>query len=304
MDVSIIIVNYNTKQLLYDCLRSLYANTRDVTFEIIVSDNNSTDGSIEMLKKDFPDVFVIENYINLGFGKANNVAAKIAKGKYLFFLNSDTILLNNAVKFFFDFAEKRGSGIYGCLLMDAENNIVHSYEMFTSPLKGLFRTVIQCYQGLYSITTIFRKKRTLINSEKLLIESPIQFIIGADLFILSADFSELKGFDENFFMYFEDEDLCRRALKKNLKCDILTDAKIVHLESKSSKIKAKKIEFFENSFLFYSHRYYSFYQKLFINIFFVFYSVFRFFDFRFSFRERAEMFLNVAKSFNHRGSKL
>ena len=108
MDVSIIIVNYNTKQLLADCLNSIYEQTKDINFEVIVSDNGSKDGSIEMLKADFPQVILIENNANLGFGAANNRGLAIAKGKYIFYLNSDTILLNNAVKYFFDYFEENG----------------------------------------------------------------------------------------------------------------------------------------------------------------------------------------------------
>ena len=106
MHVSIIIVNYNTKTLLADCLRSIYAQTTDMNYEIIVSDNGSTDGSIEMIKSEFPNVILIENNANLGFGGANNRGLAIAKGKYIFYLNSDTILLNNVTKYFYDFFEE------------------------------------------------------------------------------------------------------------------------------------------------------------------------------------------------------
>ena len=104
MDVSVIIVNYNTKELTRNCLKSVFEKTKGVNFEVIVSDNGSTDGSIEMIKSEFPEVILIENNANLGFGAANNRALKIARGKYVFYLNSDTLLLNNAVKIFFDYS--------------------------------------------------------------------------------------------------------------------------------------------------------------------------------------------------------
>ena len=97
MDVSIIIVNYNTRDLLKDCLISIYKHTTEIDFEVIVSDNGSVDGSIEMLKQEFSQVVLIENNANLGFGTANNRGLAVARGKYIFYLNSDTILLNNAV---------------------------------------------------------------------------------------------------------------------------------------------------------------------------------------------------------------
>ena len=105
MQVSIIIVNYNTKELLNNCLKSIYKYTKDIDFEIIVSDNGSTDNSISMLKTEFPQVVIVDNGKNLGFGAANNKGLEIAKGKYIFYLNSDTLILNNAVKIFYDYFE-------------------------------------------------------------------------------------------------------------------------------------------------------------------------------------------------------
>ena len=87
MDVSIVIVNYNTRDLLRNCLNSIYEKTKSVDFEVIVSDNGSVDGSVEMIRSEFPQVMVIENNANLGFGTANNRGTRRACGKYIFFLN-------------------------------------------------------------------------------------------------------------------------------------------------------------------------------------------------------------------------
>jgi GT2 family glycosyltransferase len=97
MDVSITIVNYNTKDLLKQCIESVFEKTQDVEFEIIVVDNASSDGSQQMVKELFPKVTLIESPENLGFGRANNLGNKVAKGKYLFILNSDTILIENSI---------------------------------------------------------------------------------------------------------------------------------------------------------------------------------------------------------------
>ena len=105
MDFSIIIVNYNTSKFFKNCLLSIYEHTKNIEFEVIVSDNGSTDGSIEMLKSTFPNVILLENNQNLGFGTANNKALKKANGKYILYLNSDTIILNNAIKLFYDYWE-------------------------------------------------------------------------------------------------------------------------------------------------------------------------------------------------------
>src|SRR5574344_737129 len=130
MDVSIIIVNYNTKELTRNCLTSIYEKTKDVNFEVFVRDNNSKDGSISMIKKEFPSVILLENNANIGFGAANNRALKQAKGKYVFYLNSDTVLLNNAVKLFFDYFEnakdKENIGALGCNLVNGKGLTVDS----------------------------------------------------------------------------------------------------------------------------------------------------------------------------------
>ena len=126
INVSIIIVSYNTKELTHNCLKSVFEQTVNIDFEVIVSDNGSTDGSVEMIKKYFPQVALIENGANLGFGMANNRGLKVAKGKYIFYLNSDTILLNNAVKIFFDYWEnaedKESIGALGGILLDKDLN--------------------------------------------------------------------------------------------------------------------------------------------------------------------------------------
>ena len=106
MDVSVIIVNYNTVELTKQCILSIYNQTKDVNFEIIVVDNNSEDNSVKIIENNFPQVILINNSDNIGFGRANNLGVEIAKGKYIFFLNSDTILLNNAIKIFVDYMRK------------------------------------------------------------------------------------------------------------------------------------------------------------------------------------------------------
>lgn len=291
MNVSVIIVNYNTKELTKNCLASIFEKTKNIDFEVIVSDNGSTDGSIEMIKSDFPQVVLIENNANLGFGKANNIAAKIAKGKYLLFLNSDTILLNNAVKEFFDMAVCEKNKILGCILVNEIGTPVHSYERFTPFFKAIFRTVVQTYPILTKIHLL--KKKEINDSNNKINNDDIQFIIGADLFVSANNFFALSGFDENFFMFFEDEDLCRRAAMRDIYCDIVDTPRIAHLESKSTKIKSKKIEFFEHSLFIYSRKYYTKFSYSFIRILFFVYSIFRMFDFRFSLKERISMLKNI-----------
>lgn len=240
LNVSIIIVNYNTKKLLADCLNSIYEHTKDVSFEVIVSDNGSIDGSIEMLKIDFPQVILLENNENLGFGVANNRGLAIAKGKYIFYLNSDTILLNNSIKMFFDYWEENGEkeniGALGCNLQDRNGNIVHSWAKFPDykyDITGLYHNVygfLKLAIQHFSLKKQIPEYKNTNSLEKYIGQT--DYIVGADLFLLNnAD----AYFDEDFFMYCE-ETYLQYNLYKKCKSRLLIDGpEIIHLEGASSK---------------------------------------------------------------------
>lgn len=239
MDVSIIIVNFNTKDLIRSCLSSVYEHTHGIDFEVIISDNGSTDGSLEMIKEEYPQVCLLENKKNLGFGTANNRASKNAKGKYIFFLNSDTVLLNNAVKIFFDYWENTNNksiGALGAWLLNQENNIIHSYgeyKTYSTVIKHFFRCFISSYfRTLFKRITKKQKKTTIQSCNELVING---YITGADLFIKNND---SKYFDERYFMYSEEEDLqLNNYFKNELDCILLNTPKIIHLEGGSDYCK-------------------------------------------------------------------
>lgn len=267
MNVSVIIVNYNTKEIIKNCLASIFEKTKGISFEVIVSDNGSTDGSIEMIKSEFPQVVLIENNANLGFGKANNIGVKKAKGEYLFFLNSDTVLLNNAVKCFADFAEHDSSkSLLGSYLRYLDGSVSNSYGTFINPFVwSLKKNVYDFYPK------VFERRLSQIKKERShdeLEEKYVDFITGADLFIKKDVFETIGGFDEHFFMYHEDEDLGRAALKSGFKSKIIPEPKIVHLESVSSKVKSKKLMIQDASFFFYCKKWNPHFKFKLIKLFF------------------------------------
>mgnify|MGYP002856835609 CR=1 FL=1 len=250
LDVSIIIVNYNTKQLLADCLNSIYEQTKDISFEVIVSDNGSNDGSIEMIKADFPTVILIENNKNLGFGAANNRGLAIAKGKYIFYLNSDTILLNNAVKIFFDYweenREKENIGALGTNLIDADGNYSWSYGSiygeFSSTnelLKDRTKLLIGSYKAAIR-HYVFRRKLREVHKKKNVsyYTGIVGYISGADLFLLNNNYAR---FDENIFLYYEETDLEYQLTRAGFVCRIIDGPKIIHLEGGSEKKNALEV---------------------------------------------------------------
>ena len=204
-----------------DCLHSIRMHTRDVNYEIIVVDNASTDGSVAHIKTHFAGVRVISSDRNLGFGKANNKGALEARGKYLFFLNSDTLLLNNAIHFFFYYMERNKEvGAVGGILLNEQGQVSFSYNRFPSP-----QTEVK-----YVLNKLFR--RPTIPHPPFQPVS-VDFISGADLFIRKAVFERLNGFDPEFFMYYEEVDLQKRMDLLGLKRIILPEGRIIHLEGGS-----------------------------------------------------------------------
>lgn len=252
MDCSFIIVNFNTCSLLKDCISSIYKHTLDINFEIIVSDNDSKDDSIKMLKENFPNVIILENKANLGFGKANNKALDIAKGKYIFYLNSDTILLNNAVKIFYDYWEsspiKDKIGALGSNLLDKDQKVIHSYGSFlnvNNELSSTFKVWLNVNR-FYLKEKLFNKPiPKVIESTEQFYTGNVDYITGADLFIKNNNNAR---FDENIFLYLEENDLQYKLKEQDLQRIIIDGPKIIHLcgASSSTKEPLDRVRYFTN----------------------------------------------------------
>ncbi|MBR4625239.1 MAG: glycosyltransferase family 2 protein [Alphaproteobacteria bacterium] len=228
MDVSIIIVNYNTLALTRNCLKSIYEKTKDIEFEVIVSDNGSNDGSVEMIKNQFPQVILIENNANLGFGKANNIGYRHARGRYVLFLNSDTVLLNNAVKLFADKIQTLPENIacLGCRLSGVDGRNIHSYGNFPTFWNELRRRPFAFLDFLKLGNKGFDTNpiETIGNNCYL-----VEYITGADLFIKKSVIEKYGLFDEDFFMFYEDTEIQYRYKKNGLYSCIIESPKIMHL---------------------------------------------------------------------------
>ena len=239
MDVSIIITNYNTKDFLINCIKSIKKYTNNIEYEIIVIDNNSSDDSVITIEKDFPDVKLIKNNKNVGFGAANNIGKQSAIGKYVFYLNSDTVLLNNAVKIFFDYFEnsKENLGAIGCNLLNENNHICASYGNFFSFKHDLLRMFYE-----YSLLFCFWKK--IIKNKTKKYEyycGNVDVIIGADLFMKN---DENALFDEYFFLYHEETDLQLRLEEKKLIRKIIEGPEIIHFGGSSNNSVISKYDYF------------------------------------------------------------
>ncbi|MFB3886416.1 MAG: glycosyltransferase family 2 protein [Thermodesulfobacteriota bacterium] len=240
IDVSFIIVNYNTGNLVIDCIRSIRQKTSGVNYEIIVVDNASTDGSCQVIESAFKDILLIKNPINPGFGAANNIGAKKATGRYLLMLNPDTFLLNNASRKMFDFMEMPKNGdvaVCSGVLTGEDGYPTVSFGDFPTPGKMI----------IHSLPSRGAKPNPGKGKGRKDTDGPgrwiVDFVSGADLFIRRSLFEKEGGFDDQYFAYYEETDLCKRISLKGYKAAIVREAKIVHLGGRSLKdsLKRKKI---------------------------------------------------------------
>lgn len=226
MDVSVIIVNYNTKEFVCNCINSVFTNTSYVSFEIIVVDNGSTDGSIELFSNDNRVVF-LPLVQNVGFGMANNAGFKISKGKYVFCLNPDTILLNNALKILYDFMEAHPNvGICGGNLYDADMKPAHSFRMVLPS----FWWEVDYHLGYFFSKLLWGKSLEFNYSEK---PKSVGYVTGADMMMRKDMLDKIGGFSKYFFMYYEECELTYRIKNLGYKVFSVPKAKIQHLEGKS-----------------------------------------------------------------------
>lgn len=234
MDVSVIIVNYNTKELTAACIDSIFSVTRGVSFEVIVVDNASSDGSRERFRSDGRITF-IESERNLGFGKANNLGLERAVGRNVLFLNSDTLLINNAIKILSDFLDgHEDAGVCGGNLSNAEGEPVVSFEQSLPSLYGYVDNIL-----LNGLSHLRYGRSIKFNYRKKPLE--VSYISGADLMIKRRVLDEVGAFDPAFFMYYEEIELCCRVAAKGYRIFSVPEARITHLLGKSCVFSEKMI---------------------------------------------------------------
>ncbi len=224
IDVSIIIVNYNTPELTKNCINSIISQTQGICYEIIVIDNGSTDNSSLILSADSRIKFISSSK-NGGFGYGNNLGMKIAQGNFFLLLNSDTLLKNNAVLEFYKFATIHGDKyIYGCYMQDFYGNYANSFHFFPA------FTIFQFLKRL-----IYKPNQTPDYKNK-----KVECICGADMFFSRKAYEICGGFDEKIFLYGEEGELQYRLKKRGYYCFIINTPQIIHLEGSSMTDSYKK----------------------------------------------------------------
>ena len=226
MDVSVIIINWNTRQLLYDCLKSMKDTTKNITYEVIVVDNNSSDDSVEMLAEQFPDVKLIVNDKNLGFAAANNQGIEISQGRYVLLLNSDTILYEGAIEKNVIYADDNlDAAVFGCRVMNSVNSVGMTCFSFPT-LLNLFFTMTGLEQA-FKMNRLFGRERMRWWPRDTF--RRVDVVTGMYMFVRKNAIDEVGAMDDSFFFYYEEADWCYRFAKAGWKALFNPEAIIMHV---------------------------------------------------------------------------
>lgn len=237
MDVSIIIVAWNVRELLHNCLKSVFDQTEGISFEVIYVDNASEDGSVRMVAEEFPKVRIIENTENRGFIQANNQAIEVANGRYILLLNSDTIVLDNAIAEMVRFTDAHAeAAVVGCRVLHPDMTLQRTCFMYPSALNMLLSAT-----HLYKI---FPKSRffgrELMSWWDYNDIREVETICGCCALVRKKAVEQVGLMDETYFVYGDDPDWCYRFRKNGWKVLYTPNATIIHYGGQTTKQVASR----------------------------------------------------------------
>jgi len=230
MKLSIVIICWNDWKVIENCLTSIFKNTHEVVYEVVVSDNGSHDGSVQRISAQFPKVRIVENGANLGFAKGNNAGIREAGGEYVLILNPDTIIHDGSLDRWIEFADKHSeAGAFGCRVQNPDN----SYQRSARP----FPTISRLLVAALGLGFLGRLKYPVISDEYEGwagdTEREVDWQSGCCVLLRGPLLRELAGFDERFFYQFEEVDLCRRVWAAGYRIRFTPMASITHLGGQS-----------------------------------------------------------------------
>lgn len=234
IDVSIVIISWQMRDLLEVCLDTLFKQTKDITFELILINNNSTDGTVEMIEEQFPQVILVNNKENRGVAPARNQGLKMAKGKYILILDADMELVDNSVKVLFDFMEATPeAGICGCKLISTEGDLQYSCKRFPTLLSFFFRR-LERFDSVRNSKTLVRHTYSDWAHDEV---REVDYVIGACQFFRRDLLPEVGLYDEHIFYGPEDLDFCLRMRKAGHSVFYVPETHIIHHEQRITKKK-------------------------------------------------------------------
>jgi GT2 family glycosyltransferase len=253
-DVSIIIVNWNTRDLLAKCLRSVESTVQKVSYEIYVVDNASTDGSPGMVRTDFPDVKLIANSENVGFARANNQAVQICEGRYVLLLNSDAFVKENTLDYMVDFMDAHPeAGMAGCKLLYEDGRLQPSCTSFPTLATEFFMALR--LDKIFPHSPLFaRYLMTYWTFDSL---RDVDVIMGAFMLVRDDAIKKIGMLDEHYFMYSEEADWCYQFKKAGWKIYFVPDVETTHIwwgSGRKVRVKmhvnmyASKVYFFRKNY--------------------------------------------------------
>ncbi|MCX6375738.1 MAG: glycosyltransferase family 2 protein [Armatimonadetes bacterium] len=228
--LSIVVVNWNTRELLRACIRSIYATLDPISFEVIVVDNASDDGSAEMVSSDFPEVLLVRNDENVGFAAANNIGLRRASGEFVMLLNPDTELCPGSVARMLDFIKSRPDvGMVGPKLVCADGALQINGQRFPTFLRE-----VMCLTRLSRVFRRYHDSRLAWCREDFDINAEVDALAGACMLVRKTVADGVGLLDESFFLYYEDTDWCCRIKKAGWKIWYLGEAVIIHVCAQSA----------------------------------------------------------------------
>jgi GT2 family glycosyltransferase len=249
IDISIIIINWNGHEVIKECLSSLMRHER-INQEIWVVDNASTDDSLQIINTLFPDIKLITNSENIGFGKANNQAAKKAQGEYLLLLNPDTIVKERTIERLVDYLVRHSSvAAVGPRMLNADSSV--QVSAFPKPTLG--RELWRLFH-LDRLMSFSQYPETCFTGKK---SKSVDVLLGACILIRADIFKQVGCFDEDYFVYTEEVDLCERIRSAGWQIDWMPDAEVIHLGGMSTRQvpEAMFLELYRNKIKFFrKHR--------------------------------------------------
>lgn len=273
MDLTVIILSFNTKQLLKDCLKSIFDKKWKHHIKVLIVDNNSSDGSADMVKKNFPQVQLLESDKNLGFTAGNNLGLKDLQSKYALLLNSDTLVLDGSLDNLVNFMDTSDYGIATCKLIDGAGKF--------QPNAGSLPTFLPMFFWLSGLDDILGHIFSINSYQEREIDyyskdREVGWVSGTAFIIKNQVLKKIGVLDENIFMYGEDVEYCMRASREGIKVGFTNQTEIIHFGGKSTfapKFNQWKGEF--KGLLYIYNKYYGFLAVALLRVLIYIFIIFR-----------------------------